>query len=795
MGRNEPRRDYGRSALRKGLPFCGKGVFFLLGATALLAAHSSPPASAQEKERLRAVALARRGEAGDASRLLEKLRRKYPGNEKILYDLLAVSLWAGKPGRTLELFREVKADRAPAFALSAAARAARDLGRMEEARSIYERARARFPEDRDLALGLAWTLYLDRARGNPWENLFRVLRLCRELPGKGRFRREALRLRAFTWNALGAPGAALAIALKAPAGTFSPGEILLLRRALAALEVRWGRMEPPAVEKRLEELDRAVKDLEEILRSPGGWNPATASDLIQALAARGKPRKALEIFRRLGEEGRKPRPYALPPLADCFLQVGRPGDAVRLYQDYLALRPKDVQARLGLVYALADLGRTDEAIALVEELERELPPWIWREGARKPDQNPSRVQAETAAALVRLWGGKPGEAQEILEDLVRRAPASPGFRAELAGVYTARGWYRRSREEIRAGLSLDPEFPDLLLVSARNRLESRDFPAAEEEIRRAFRLFPDRGEARRLHREWETRGLRILEVTARSGRSTGDQVGSSEYLLETRLSSSPFLHSFRGFLHHRLEGGSFPEGYYRLDRAGVGLEYRGPDLDLAGEASDDLEGESDPGLRISGTWRPDDTWSLPFSAALSSEDTPLRARKNGIEADSADLGIAWRAHESMEGRLSAGVLDFDDGNDRFHLLASFRRTLHRTALSSLDLSLEGWYSSNSKKNRPYYNPERDLSLQASLAWKRRLYRLGTRLLTQTVTLSGGEYFQKNYAPGFIGSLDYALQFDLDDRLGFLAALRGSIDRYDGNRETSFQLTLGTTWRF
>ena len=790
MSRSRPKRNVplpaaGAPPGRRLLVFASLLFFLLL--------HSS--IQSQEKTRLHAVELARKGKTAEALALLRDLHERYPADQKVLYDFLTVSGWAGQDIRVLSLFAKVEPEKAPAYVLAAAGKAMRNLGKWKDALALYQSARKRFPRDPALALGMVWTLYLGGGTGNAWEKLFHVLRICREIQGTAPHAREALRLRILAVNALGASHLALRMASNAEKGTLSPADLLRLRSDAAAQDVRWGPLEPSSRRTRFERIDRAVSRLRGIMKTPGGKTLRTVSDLIQALWIRGRPKESIDLYKELLREGKNPLAYVLPALADCFLQEMEPEEAARIFREILAARPKDVRARLGLAYALTDMGETEKAAALADSLAKELPPWKWKEGRKTPDPNPYRVQAETASILARLYGGKPREAQDRMEGLVRRAPGNTSLRAQLADTYMARGWVRRSREEIRFGLSMDPGQPDLLLSSAWNRLNSRQFRLAEKEVGTMMDLFSERNDVRRLEREWETHLLRELRAKAEAGRSTGDQVGSRDYLLDTRLFSSPFFHSYRGFLHQRLTGGKFPEGNYRLHRLGGGIEFKTLDFDLEGEASTGVEGETDPGLRFGGTWRLDDSWSVPASAALFSEETPLRALKNKVKADSAGLGLAWRAHESMDAALSLGAMDFDDGNTRLQVLGSFHRTLWMTAHASYDLEMEFFTSSNSRRDRPYFNPETDLSLSLSLSGSWLLYRKKRRSLRHGITIRAGDYLQKHYGGGFIGSIEYGQQIAFNDRFSLEWSAKGSWDRYDGERESSFQFVTGLNWRF
>ena len=88
--------------------------------------------------------------------------------------------------------------------------------------------------------------------------------------------------------------------------------------------------------------------------------------------------------------------------------------------------------------------------------------------------------------------------------------------------------------------------------------------------------------------------------------------------------------------------------------------------DFEGEAALTLINAADtkPGLRLGGTWSPDDQWAFPAELELLSRETPTRALRAGIQADSYRLGARYRWSELRHASGNLQAMSFSDGNLR-----------------------------------------------------------------------------------------------------------------------------------
>ncbi|MDP3400072.1 MAG: tetratricopeptide repeat protein, partial [Brevundimonas sp.] len=357
-----------------------------------------------------------------------------------------------------------------------------------------------------------------------------------------------------------------------------------------------------------------------------------------------------------------PPVYSLQAAADAYLHLEQPEQARELYLQVLAAEPNNLKARLGLFYALIEMEDFPAARELVDTLNSEQPIWLRPGGSQAPRRNPDKLDAEIAATLYRNFSGQLAQAQASFERMRQLAPQNPDLRHELAGTYLARGWARRAVEEYRLGLTVEPEHRGMQAGLAGNLLRLNEFETAEAEILRLTDEFSEFKPVQRLRRSWHLHNLRELRVAAGYGRANGGAIASRDLQLESTLYSSPLFYHYRGFVSHSWNRGEFPEGDGIVHRYGFGVDYRGRDFE--GEAALTLVNAADtkPGLRLAGTWSPDDHWALPAALELISRDTPTRALRAGIQADSLRLGARYRWHESRQWGGNLQLMSFSDGN-------------------------------------------------------------------------------------------------------------------------------------
>lgn len=777
-------------------------------------------------EHRHAIELARQGRMDEALRRLAVLRAARPENRWLAYDTLVVLGWAEKDGEAADLAGRIPLDEAPAYVLESVGKSLRNLGRYADAVELYAQALFRFPERMTLAVGQVYALvdggraseaatlvsnlrgthptspevleaglYLARRQGDLPAQLDWSQRLLDRVPAHETARQARLQ----ALDGLGASHLAVDLAETA---TPQPDRATssTLRANRAAHQVRWGIVEPPSEAERFAATDLALALLEENLAA---LDPAAEAPLIRqsrldrlvALRDRVRMAEAVSEYESLVAEDMEIPPFARQAAADAYLYQRRPEEARDLYLKVLETQPGNFTAQHALFFAYIELEDFDRALALVDRLAEREPIWIRPGGSRTPSPNRRGLDAAITATQARLFGDDLEEAQKRIEELRDMAPRNPDLVRQAGDVESARGWPRQARESYLRAQRIEPEHVGTEMSLADSHMALREFDRAEPLIADLYRRFPENRQAQRLMRSWETHRLRELRAGAAYADNSGAEPASEELRLESTLFSSPFLIHYRAFAGWSWSRADFPEGEGIYRRYGIGLEYRGRDLEGTLEISANQADGDDLGLALAGRRHLGDHWSLPFTAELFSRDTPLRALRNGIDADALRLGVDYLRDESGQWGISGQWMDFSDDNRRIQLSGYVRERLLSRPHYKLDARLDLGNAFNSESDGPYFSPERDFSAELTLDNRWLLYRRYDFSFGHRLALSGGGYWQRDFGGHPVASLLYEHNWQAHDRLAldYGAVWRRRV--YDGVGETGLEYFLRLGWRF
>lgn len=775
-----------------------------------------------------AVELARQGRMDEALHRLAALRAARPENRWLAYDTLVVLGWAEKDGEAADMAGRTPLDEAPAYVLESVGKSLRNLGRYADAGELYAQALVRFPERTSLAVGQAYALadggrtseaatlvnnlrdthptspevleaglYVARRQGDLPAQLDWSQRLLDPVPAHEAARQARLQ----ALDGLGASHLAVDLAETAtPQADRATSSTLRANRA--AQQVRWGIVEPPSEAERFAATDRALALLDENLAALNPGNPADAPlirqgrlDRLVALRDRVRMAEAVSEYESLVADGIEIPPFARQAAADAYLYLRQPEQARDLYLQVLEAQHGNFTAQHALFYAYIELEDFEQALTLVDRLVEREPIWIRPGGSRTPSPNRRGLDAAITATQARLFGDDLEEAQKRIEELRDMAPRNPDLVRQAGDVESARGWPRRARESYLRAQRIEPEHVGTQMSLADSHMALREFDRAEPLIADLYRRFPENRQAQRLMRSWETHRLRELRAGAAYADNSGAEPASEELRLESTLFSSPFLTHYRAFAGWSWSRADFPEGEGIYRRYGIGLEYRGRDLEGTLEISANQTDGDDLGLALAGRRHLGDHWSLPFTAELFSRDTPLRALRNGIDADALRLGVDYLRNESGQWGISGQWMDFSDDNRRIQLSGYVRDRLLSRPHYKLDARLDLGNGFNSESDGPYFSPERDFSAELTLENRWLLYRRYDFSFGHRLALSGGGYWQRDFGGHPVASLLYEHNWQAHDRLAldYGAVWRRRV--YDGVGETGLEYFLRLGWRF
>ncbi|MDY0184638.1 MAG: poly-beta-1,6 N-acetyl-D-glucosamine export porin PgaA [Desulfuromonadaceae bacterium] len=776
------------------------------------------------QEHRHAIELARQGELDGALERLAVLYAAYPEDRNLFYDYLAVLGWAERDTEAAVLTRQLPLTEAPAYVLEAAGKSLRNTQHFDEALTLYSEARVRFPEWPSFGVGQAYSL---ADVGCPEQALELIEALRHDFPtdktipeaGIYAAQRQNDPVALLTWSqrlldlapehddaknacihALDSLGASHLAEDMAKA--WIEREIPTVFANRAAHQVRWGALEPPSKSERFAATDRALTFIDENIAILNPENPADAElikqarfDRLVALRDRVRMQEAMEEYQELVADRVAMPPYALQAAADAFLYLRQPENARDLYLRVIDAQHGNFFAQIGLFYAYIELEDFDQAVPLIDRLESQEPIWEYKDGSRLPSPNRRRLDAEVTAALARFFGDDLKEAQKRFESMRNLAPRNPDLVRQAGDVQSARGWPRRARESYLQVQRIEPQHLGAQMSLADNHFQLNEFDQAEPLIADLYDRFPENRQIQRILRGWETHNMRELRVGTAYADNTGSEPASKELKLESTLFSAPFLTHYRAFLGWSWSRADFPEGQGIYRRYGAGVEYRDRDLEGTFEISANQASGDDLGLALSGRWHLDDHWSVAFTAELFSRDTPLRALRNGIDANAVSLGIDYLRDESGQWGISGQWMDFSDDNRRIQLSGYRSERLISRPHYKLDARLDLGSGSNSQSDGPYFSPKRDFSAELTFDNRWRLYRRYSFSFAHRVALSGGGYWQRDFGGYPVASLLYEHNWQFHDRL---ALDYGAVRRrrvYDGDGETGLEYFLRLGWRF
>jgi biofilm PGA synthesis protein PgaA len=820
---------------------------------AMPAAHAAappdraPPSWAGEHDE--AVRMARRGDTAAGLAILERLQREHPADVTIARDRVVVSGWAGQDDAAVRLYRELPPGPQPAYVIEAAAHAYRNLHQPTDALALYREGSRQYPADAgfvageirslvdlgefDQAATLAETAL--RERGEKFEILLAagVVEMARNRPVEAlRYDDRALRVDPTSRDAqhdrilaiaqTGAPQVARQLADASP-DLLTPAEYRRVQGSEAAALVRWGVLEPPSEAERFAASDRALAMLDGLIASWLPLGPDARDDVLRArfdrmVALRDRVRMldVLVEYYDLRREGAAIPGYSLEAVGDAYLYLHQPEEARDLYRQVLAGDPKNFDARLALFYAYVDLEKFDDAYREVDALDADLDRWLYLKGLRAPIPNPGKDSADLAAASARQFGDQLAEAQRRFEAIGFAAPNNTRYIAGLGNIYAARGWPRLADEEYEIGRWLKPipgPWPpqdlDLEVGEARDTLTLQNYRATEAQAADLTARFPENLEIQRLDRLWDVHNMWELRITGEQAwRSSTNVAGGSGIAIDSQIYTPPIGYDWRLFAGESYAHEEMPnsEGQLLLHRSDVGVEYRHLDLTASLEGDFNAYRKQDPitgsdgeqklGGVASATWQINDYWQLGGTGELFSHDTPLRALRSGVTADSAAMNLTYRASESRSLQLVTEAMPFSDGNFRSAESATYTERVLAEPRFSIDAVGGLAMSQNSdNQDRHYFNPSEDALASFGAAINQTIYRRYEFIYDHRLVVTPGVYWQSGYGSLGVFSVQYQQRLRINDTFDVGWGVGYGLQPYDGVYENTITLLAHLTCRF
>lgn len=781
------------------------------GAAAICVALTATAQTGYRERQDEAAFLARSGDYDAALAILTNLRANYPDDLSLLYDELAVCTWAGDNEAALKLASQLSISATPAWVANAAGKAARNLRQYELAISWYRAATLDDPANLDSRLGLAMALadagLATDARGElkktpPAAQTSTAVLLTsaylfqREgmyIPAINEYdrilvreprQREALLGKSAALQALLLPDQALELARANP-GLLDATAMARLEGDALALELRSAIQQPDQVYPYLA-INAALANIDARLAREAPGTPLAMQLRFDRIVGRTEANRTLEAiadYETLLGEGVKPPAYAHYAAARSYLARERPAEALQALQEAEQLAPDDLAIQLEKFYALTNLDRDPEAIALADSLVAKLDPMVQEPGARAATPNETRTQARIMAGMGRAYADQLDAAEQMLSELLAEAPNNLSARYSLGNVYRYRGWRDRPLPEYKQVLTMNPNLLPARASYAVARLERQEYPQAQAELRAVQPLYPGSRTVLDLNEEWLLYRSWQLLADVSWGNSDGDTFGTNQHEVNVWLFTEPVKDNFRFYLRTFDNYADFDDGSDSRRRAALGAEYRKGPWSARGEVNGNRTEGGDVGFASRLDYDISDTWAVGGALEIDSYATQLRADRAGIKSNLLTTDLRYARNELYSASVGIGAQDYDDGNLRLGLFGDSRLRLYNGFRYKLDGLANFALNSNSDGDETvYYAPRQSVEVDAGVENIWRQYRFYDAALTHRLAALAGIYEQDGYGSDGIWTLAYELEWNINESALVAAGASQARRVYDGASE-------------
>lgn len=650
------------------------------------------------------------------------------------------------------------------------------------------------------AMVMAWRL---RDEGRWLE----TLAICEALLERDPADDDAYRLRTLALSDLGASHRAWQLYQARP-GLFEPAIARRLKADRVARMIVWGGLHPVSPASRLEEMQAAHVALSGLASDFAAAEDAAvsrqrlANDELIALNTLGQHEAVSDRYRQALADGDELPAYVGAAVGDSLLSARHPELAVDALEATLQADPEAHEARILLVYAYVESERFDDAYALLDSMQASQPAWLSRAGARQEYANWRRYDTDVTRVLVDSFAHALGDAQRQAESLVSVGAMNANLHQTLGSVYLQRGWAERGLERHRVARSLDPDDAAPRVGEVQALLDLDRTAQARPLMAELMALHPENLHAQRVQQRWERRqGWQVTHESAWGRNDNDDRAIATGSPLGTRDArhvlrvASPLLNDRWRLTAHASEASADFEGERVRHRlVGAGVLYAQDRLQWGLEAAVPTD-DYDDGTTLGtwGRWRFSDVLAGTASYYLNDPLASLQARRADITADAARLRLDYTPSESTTLQAGLEQLRYDDGNRREAVSLLFDQRL----VSRPHFLLNGFggvsAGRGSREDAPYFNPERDTSLELGLRADQIVWRRYDRHFRHRLAVSAVHYRQEGFGAEWYPQARYEHEWQLaaGRQLGYGISFSRPV--YDGVREDRVGFDLRLAW--
>ncbi|NIF31983.1 poly-beta-1,6 N-acetyl-D-glucosamine export porin PgaA [Enterobacter sp. Cy-643] len=771
------------------------------------------------------VLQARNGDYQPLLAALEHEAQQRALNPGQVADWLQVASWAGRDNEVVSVWQRYRGQTAiPARGVAAAAQSLRNLHRWTESLSLWEQALRLSPANDDYRTGRIKTLadgqkawqardealrlveekptlahwqtlsYVYLRQGKTWDQLLSDTRALALAPAD----KIALQnlISSLTVNRVNTPALALARQAHLPANERRTLELNAL-----AEKVRMAEISPGEEKARFTVAQRALDRYDALLARWRG-NPQARQDVTRAridrlgaLYAHNYYPKVIQEYEALASENVRVPPWALRWVIAAYLAEKQIESAQALTPDLFSGAANENEQ--AMFYALLDSGQYDAAARYLQNLTQTTPYRRYVPGFPNPVPNDRWLEAKTLSLQYLLSTNALPEAQTLSRRLANTAPGNQGLRIDYARVLQACGLPQAAERELKKAEVLEPSSLELerqQAYVAQDLHEWRQMDLLTDDV--MLRSSWDIG-SQRLKRMRDVHRMSELRVNGQQGLHSDTPVsGAHDFSWDMAIYGPPVADSWRLFGGNRFNSGRFEEGKGSSRSMFGGIEWRPRnswvELELA---NNNFNGGNKPGGRASAWHSFSDSWRVGGEVERLARATPLRALRNGVSANQANLWVRWHQNERREYQVTTATSWFSDHNHRQEYTFQGRERLWQTPRIALDLQPGVAYSSNSKTDTAYYSPKWDLSAAPTLAVNHVMYQRYDTVWSQQISAGAGVYRQRNYGAGAMTTLGYGQRIQWNNVLDTGAMLNWEKRPWDGKRETHLAVAFDANLRF
>ncbi|WP_321803801.1 poly-beta-1,6 N-acetyl-D-glucosamine export porin PgaA [Burkholderia sp. BCC1993] len=524
---------------------------------------------------------------------------------------------------------------------------------------------------------------------------------------------------------------------------------------------------------------------------------ALAGDRTVALAARGDMKPAVATFETIPANA-EISIDALAAVGDAYLYLSEPAKANGVYQRALnqatasptdratrgfqyGARTRPIELREGLFWSYVDQARAADAKQVLDDMGKSLPPVNEVRNVGPEESDYLRYYRLRAQYLI--FTGHTDEGIAALEQLEKEVPFNAEVRAAHADAVSGQSHPRQAIAMYRASLTDHPDSVEMLAGLGRAALTADDYATAKNVDQTLDNTFPDSGAVRGFKRDYKAYRSPVF-TTDLSFEHGNSALADNSFTSDSYVYSQPFGDNWRVFSHTFFGHAQTDSGSVSRTRTGIGGDYRHGPLTVLGEVTRSFGGDGRTGGRGTIAYALNDYWTV--SAGLDSNDNslPWKAYAAHIWGRSANASVVYRQNDRREVKLSYGVSRYSDSNLHQEITAIATQRVYTSAKQLVNVSLDLGTDSNTRRDAPYFSPGRDYAAAATVMHQLTLWKKGDMALQQRVSASGGVYNERGFgtSPLWSARLEHAWTFKHDITLSYGVEI--SSHAYDGQRERS-----------